>query len=251
MRERQPSLGLLILALMAACVGIWLWPSATSRHTESTTRSLEPPVSAPATVVNGAEPAPGASTSGGSEATGSPAAGSPAAEPARAEPAAPRPLSAKTRELRQKVLAAAQERRRQAPTAPDPSNTPAPAAPAVGTMVDKTGELGEEVRVLNEQFAPLFDECQEQAHERNPRLGGMLALSMRFASAEGIGGIIESVEPAPDNEVKDDELIECLRQSAFSIELPPPSTGRDTDRELSIPVEPRETARAAEATSPD
>jgi len=248
MRERQPSLGLLILALMAACVGIWLWPSATSRHTESTTRSLEPPVSAPATVVNGAEPAPGASASasGGAE-----AAGSPATEPAGAEQAAPRPLSAKTRELRQKVLAAAQERRRKAPTAPDPSSTPAPAAPPVGTMLDKTGELGEEVRVLNEQFAPLFDECQEQAQERNPRLGGMLALNMRFASAEGIGGIIESVEPAPDNEVKDDELIECLRQSAFSIELPAPSTGRDTDRQLTIPVEPRETARAAEETPPD
>jgi hypothetical protein len=92
------------------------------------------------------------------------------------------------------------------------------------------------------------DECHEQALERNPRLGGMLALSVRFASAEGIGGIIESVEPGPDNQLKDDELIECVRQSAFSIELPAPSTGRDSDRYLTIPLQARETDPAPERT---
>jgi hypothetical protein len=203
MKERQPSLGLLILALMATCLGIWLWPTTTSHHTESTTRALAPPANAPL----------------------------------------PSALPARTEELRRRVLAAAAEHRR---------NAPAP--PHTGSSADDTGdfgELGKEVRAVGKQLVSLATACHEQALERQPRLGGMLALNVHLALAEGIGGIIESVEPASGNQIGDAQLIECIRQSAFGIELPPPSASHDTNQTLTISLPARETAQASDPAPND
>jgi hypothetical protein len=65
----------------------------------------------------------------------------------------------------------------------------------------------------------------------------MLAVNLDFANARDEGSIVEAVEPAPDrNQVDDEELIECVRQSAFTIQLPlPDDTGR-TSRQLTIPL---------------
>jgi hypothetical protein len=102
-------------------------------------------------------------------------------------------------------------------------------------MADRTGVHGDEVRVLNRDFIPLVSQCFDQAKERRPALRGMLALDVKMASAEGIGGVIESVEPAEINELNDDELIECVRQSAFSIELPTPKSDSRGEFQLTIP----------------
>ena len=115
-------------------------------------------------------------------------------------------------------------------------------------MADRSGDFGEEVTVLNRDFIPLVSECYDQAHERNPRLGGMLALSVSFAHAEGVGGIIESVEPGPGNQIRDADLLECVRQSAYSVELPEPRSNGRNDRYLTIPFgAPPEDAGAAKA----
>ena len=82
---------------------------------------------------------------------------------------------------------------------------------------------------------PLIDECYERAHERNPQLRGMLALGVKFASAEGVGSIIEAVEPEAMNEIPDPEFIDCIRQSAFTIELPMPTADRQRGGMMTIP----------------
>jgi hypothetical protein len=104
-------------------------------------------------------------------------------------------------------------------------------------MVDRTGELSAEaMRVLNHEFMPLVGECYDQAHERNPRLRGMLAVNVELAGVKEIGSIIEAVEAAQDiNELEDEELIECVRQSAFSIQLPIPVKSGRMSRQLTMP----------------
>lgn len=104
-------------------------------------------------------------------------------------------------------------------------------------MKDRTGELSEgEIHVLNHELMPLVDECLEQAHERNPELRGMLAVNVDLASAEGIGGIFESAEADPQlNELHDDELLECVRQSSFSVQLPEAGRSGRMSRQLTIP----------------
>jgi hypothetical protein len=66
-----------------------------------------------------------------------------------------------------------------------------------------------------------------------------------LAGAEEIGSIIEAVEAAQGlNELDDEELIECVRQSAFSIQLPVPIKSGRTSRQLTMPFgEPADAGR--------
>jgi hypothetical protein len=106
-----------------------------------------------------------------------------------------------------------------------------------GNMKDRSGELSPEtMRVLNHEFMPLVGECYDLAHERDPRLRGMLAVSIQLAGAEELGTIIDALEPVEGlNEIKDPELIECVRQSAFTIQLPMPLKSGRVGRQLTIP----------------
>jgi hypothetical protein len=110
------------------------------------------------------------------------------------------------------------------------------AAETPGNLKDRTGELNPEtMRVLNHEFMPFVRECYDQAHERNPALRGMLAVSLELAGAEELGTIIEAVEPASAiNELADEELIECVRQSAFSLQLPMPLKSGRASRQLTM-----------------
>jgi hypothetical protein len=148
-----------------------------------------------------------------------------------------RPVTPEAERLRKRVLDALPTRQRNDAT-PNANPNPAAAWHAPGTMVDRTGDLDKEtLRVLNHEFIPLVADCYDQARERDPHLRGMLAVTVELAGAEDVGGIIEAVEPAQDrNQLDDEELIECVRQSAFSIQFPAPhKSGRDS-RQLTIPL---------------
>jgi hypothetical protein len=154
-------------------------------------------------------------------------------------------LTHERQQLRTRVLSSLREREQQkrAVSAPGPVPGTAPVPDDVGTMVDKTGELSAEaLRVLNHELMPMVSQCLDQAHERDPRLQGMLALQIGLASVEALGSMIETVEPSPVNDLGDPELIECVRQSAFTIELPLPSSDQRTERELTIPygIDPKQ-----------
>jgi hypothetical protein len=113
-----------------------------------------------------------------------------------------------------------------------------------GNLKDHTGELSPEtMRVMNHEFIPLMHECYDQAHERNPGLRKLPGFSIQLAGAEEHGTIIETVEPLPGmNEQVDDDLMECLRQSAFSIQLPMPL--KSGIRRLQITMPPDESQPA-------
>ena len=65
----------------------------------------------------------------------------------------------------------------------------------------------------------------------------MLALGVKLASAEGVGSIFESVEPTSANEVDDPEMIDCIRESAFTISLPMPKANSLHQGVLTIPID--------------
>jgi hypothetical protein len=136
---------------------------------------------------------------------------------------APSGLETSTPRLRQRVLESLAHD-------PHPADMRAPADAAR----ERTGDLEEEVRVMNQELIPIVDDCYDQARERDPDSKGMLALEVRFASAAGVGGIIESIEPGAHNQLDDEELIECVRQSAYSIELGAPGVSGRRERHLTV-----------------
>jgi hypothetical protein len=77
---------------------------------------------------------------------------------------------------------------------------------------------------LNRDFMPLAKERVDQAQQRTP-ITGLVALSMETVADEQLGAVVDVAEPAPSNQVVDPLLFECLRESAFSLSLPPPPTG--------------------------
>jgi hypothetical protein len=156
-------------------------------------------------------------------------------------------------QLRERVVRALREREQKRAAA---AFVPAPSqmgGQEQGGLVDKTGKLTEEeLLVLNHELLPMISECLDQAHERDPRLKGMLAVELRFASAEELGSIIETAEPAPDNELTDEELLECVRQSSFALQLPVPSKDGRSDLMLTIPfgIDPKDWRPRAPAVPP-
>jgi hypothetical protein len=83
---------------------------------------------------------------------------------------------------------------------------------------------------------PLADECIEQAQARAPGISGMLAIDLELIADEEIGAVVERAEPSQRNEVADAELVECIRESALALSLPPPpGSGRDAVM-VTIPV---------------
>lgn len=56
----------------------------------------------------------------------------------------------------------------------------------------------------------------------------MLAISIEIATDEQLGGVIDTAEAAPTNEVSDRGLLECIRETALTVILPPGlTTGRE------------------------
>jgi hypothetical protein len=108
---------------------------------------------------------------------------------------------------------------------------------APAAVKDRSAELGPEVEALNQQLLPLIAQCLARAKQRGVRGRGMLALAVKLAGAKGIGRVIESVEPAPNSVLPDAELLDCVRQSAFTVDLPPPASSGSSEILLAIPFE--------------
>lgn len=235
-----------VVALALVLVGLSFFPK--HEPETRTENALRPPVSTldpPASAAPGTSPAssPSVSPSAPSPALGTSA--SPGTSPVSVGKGTSPPIDARAAARRQRVLDALDS---SSATKAGRVGGGAGSGSSVypeGTMADKTGNFGEGVAVLNKQFMPLVGECFDQAQEHNPRLGGMLALSVKLATAEGVGGIIESVEPTPRNQVHDTELIECVRQSAFTVELPESAISGRKDVELTMPFGPPPTDAGA------
>lgn len=91
--------------------------------------------------------------------------------------------------------------------------------------------------LLTNDFGPLADECIADARERAPDLAGMAAIAFTVVADEDIGGVVESADPAPDNEIDDPGFVECMRESMLSTVLPPPPGSGRRDVVLSLRFE--------------
>jgi hypothetical protein len=148
--------------------------------------------------------------------------------------AAPAPVSkdrAARDELHQQIVRAVEARasasgRRSGSGSVDESA--AAGAEVDGGIVDRVGGHDALVAELNHDFMPLARECIDQARERTPTLTGMVAIGLETVADEKLGAVVEAADPAPENEVTDEELLVCLRESALSLRLPPsPAEGRE------------------------
>lgn len=112
--------------------------------------------------------------------------------------------------------------------------------PTPGNLIDRTGDHGHMVKVLNEDLMPLVDECYALARETQPQLTGMLVMNVDMIGDEEIGGVIESVMVGEGNEIVDPALVECVQESLLSTTLPPPPKGGKEAMQLQMRLEPEE-----------
>lgn len=124
-----------------------------------------------------------------------------------------------------------------ATTTPPAPRADAPRPP--GNLTDRTGGRQALAERLNKDFMPLADECIELAQKDAPELSGMLVIGLDAVADRELGAVVEDVQIPPANQIKNPALIECIRETALSLTLPPsPGSGREKF-ELSIPIKPR------------
>ncbi|MBL9104285.1 MAG: hypothetical protein JNL82_25290 [Myxococcales bacterium] len=104
-------------------------------------------------------------------------------------------------------------------------------------MVDRSGNRGYLTQVMSRELLPLADECFELARGRDPELAGMLVIDVELLGDEELGGVVEAAEPGEGNEIRDREVIECVRESLLATTLPPPPQGGRDAFSLSLRLE--------------
>jgi hypothetical protein len=108
--------------------------------------------------------------------------------------------------------------------------------PTQGQLTDRIGGRKALLGALDRDFMPLASECIEQATERSPALRGMIALELELVADAELGAVIDTAKYPERNEVHDDELLDCIRESALSTTLPPPPEGGREAFMLTMPV---------------
>ena len=119
---------------------------------------------------------------------------------------------------------------------------PAPRAEAprpAGALEDRTGGREALAARLNQDFMPLVDECIELAQRDTPELAGMLVIGLSTLADKELGAVVDDVQLPASNQVRHPALLECVRETALSLSLPPPPGSGQDKFELSIPVKPR------------
>lgn len=91
---------------------------------------------------------------------------------------------------------------------------------------------------LNRQFMPLAQDCITRAQKDQPALHGLLALSIETLADEEHGAVVDVAEAAANNEVAQSDLWECIRESAYSLSLPPPPARGREKFMLTLPIDP-------------
>lgn len=140
----------------------------------------------------------------------------------------------------QEDAAEAEARRRKSSAA-----GPAEEAPTPGGLIDRGGKHGYLLKVMNEDLMPLVDECYALVRASKPDLKGNLKLDVELIGDQELGGVIESIERRHDSELTDPALDECVRESMFSITLPPPPAGGRDAISLDLRLEPEPEGKGA------
>lgn len=126
------------------------------------------------------------------------------------------------------------ERRREAIRRGTSSTRPRDATPDDPPQEGTGGEgfvnrMGEQhaalAQAINRELSALADECVTAAGERASDLSGTLAMDVRAIADPELGAVIDTVDVTAEGEGIDDELRDCVRESAMSMLLPAPEAG--------------------------
>lgn len=91
-------------------------------------------------------------------------------------------------------------------------------------------------KALASEFMPLASDCIEMARERDPGMRGMLAVEIGAAGDPDLGAVVDIVRFPDTHTLSGLELMDCVKQSALSMSLPPPERGGREDLMITIPV---------------
>jgi hypothetical protein len=78
---------------------------------------------------------------------------------------------------------------------------------------------------MHSDFFPMARGCYEDATKRHPGLEGQIVLRFAIVGDNGIGGIVESADVMDRSTIRDQDMIECMRESMLSMTFPPPQQG--------------------------
>ncbi len=100
---------------------------------------------------------------------------------------------------------------------------------------------------IKDDLVPLARECYESALEDDAALAGRLVMKFAIAGDEDIGGVVDEVELGEDSDIKHPELLECLRESMYTVTFDPPEGYGRVDVTYPIVFAQEPPAGAAEA----
>lgn len=75
------------------------------------------------------------------------------------------------------------------------------------------------------EVSPLIAECYELALEEAPELSGRLVVDFTIGGEPDVGGIVEEADVQEQSELHHPLLDECIRETIYSVEFPPPEAG--------------------------
>lgn len=220
----------IVFALVVAVgVAVWLW--------------------APDDVVPG-DTAPAPTTVAAVQAASDPARSAAEADIARVT--TKRTVDAKQREAYLRRIADGVARRRgrgsaDKPGKPDERESPAPrgensqddAERQEHAIQDKSdGELSDLMEAVTNDLMPLVDECYQAAIERDPTIAGLIDINLEMVGDEDVGGIVESFELGDENEIEDEPMIECIRETTLSTLFPAPQDSGRRGARLTLEFAP-------------
>lgn len=159
---------------------------------------------------------------------------SPSGDPLRKERASKEARAQRDALYAQIVKALAAQGTQDPPPAPR-ADAPRPS----GDLKDRIGGRQALAARLNKDFMPLADECIELAQKDAPELMGTLVIDLSAVADKELGAVVEDVQIPPTNQIQNPALLECIRETALSLTLPPPPGSGREKFELSIPIKSR------------
>lgn len=112
---------------------------------------------------------------------------------------------------------------------------------STGGIKDRSdGKLSNLIETINEDLMPLADECYEQARETDPDLTGMLDINFQVIADEDIGGLVDAVDLGQENEIENQDLVECVRETILSTIFPSPNETGEQGVRLTLRFNPDE-----------
>ena len=138
----------------------------------------------------------------------------------------------KTRSLRRAQAAAPAEQPGEARPSGRPSD-PAEGADDTPLSTDYLKKVKDTVMAAR----PLLRQCVDSARVRDPSMSANdLWLQVTLAAEKGVAGLVEDAKISEGAFAKDAALLECLHETLYAMEFPPPEAGGSTA--IAFPLNP-------------